>query len=136
MSTDAETPKRDKYGISTEKPTQERWNDMKVRDQIGITVDVERSKEGGEVMSRANRAINDVGDFIHAEVPQLKGLDYLGSAAVHIYMAPTLNQLVFVSQTQPLLETPERIAGPAFTDLQKSMMAAYGRKQTKVRSGF
>lgn len=122
--------------MSTEKDTATKWDDQKMRNEIGISCDVERDKEGGDSMKRSNRALNDIGDFIHGELPQLAGLEYCGSAAVHIYLAPTLGQIVYVSQTQPLLETHERLAGPAFTDLQKSMMAHYGRKTTKIRSGF
>lgn len=119
-----------------EDPTQKQWDDLKMRDQIGIFVDVERDKEGGDAMKRANRALNDIGDFVHTSVPAVSQLEYCGSAAVHIFMAPTLNQVVYITQTQPLLETHERLAGPAFTDLQKAMQRHYGRKTTKIRSGF
>ncbi len=122
--------------MSQQDETGKKWDDGKMRDQIGISVDVEREKAGGESMTRANRALNDIGDFIHNEIPQLKGLEYCGSAAVHIYMAPTLNQVIYVSQTQPLLEAHERVVGPAITDLQKSAMAHFGRKTTKIRSRF
>jgi hypothetical protein len=122
--------------MSEENSTQKKWDDGKMRDQIGIACDVERDKEGGDVMKRANRALNDIGDFVHQAVPEIQQLDYVGSAAVHIYLAPTLGQVVYVSQTQPLLDCHERLAGPAFTDLQKSMMAHFGRKTTKIRSGF
>jgi len=120
---------------------QKKWDDLKMRDQIGITADVTRKKEvddvaGGEAIKRANRALNDIGDFVHASLPALKGLEYQGSAAVHIFLAPALNEVVYISQTQPLLDCAERLAGPAFTDLQKAMMGHYGRKQTKIRSGF
>ncbi len=113
-----------------------KWDDKKMSDQIGISASVERDKPGGEVMIRANRALNDVGDFIQAGLPELTQLEYAGSAAVHIYYAPTLNQVIYVSQTQPLLEAGERLVGPAITDLQKSAMSHFGRKTTKIRSGF
>ncbi len=119
-----------------EKPTQERWNDLKMRNEIGINADVERDVSGGEAAKRANRALNDIGDFIHKNNPNVADLEYVGSAAVHIYLARVLGEVVYISQTQPLLETEERMAGPAFTDLQKSMMRHYGRKTTKIRSGF
>jgi hypothetical protein len=119
-----------------DKDLRTKWDDLKMRDQIGIFCDVERDKKGGDAIKRANRALNDIGDFIHEEVPQVKELEYLGSAAVHIFLARGMQQVVYISQTQPLGETPERVAGPAFTDLQKSMMDYYGRKTTKIRSGF
>lgn len=118
------------------KSTEEKWDDLKLRDQIGITADVKRDQEGGDQMKRANRALNDIGDFIHKAVPQVSQLEYCGSAAVHIYLAPNLGEVIFISQTQPLLATAERVAGPAFTDLQKAMMRHYGRQTTKIRSGF
>jgi hypothetical protein len=134
--TDTDDIKLDKYGIREDKPTQEKWDDMKVRDQIGITVGVERDQDGSETARRSNRALNDLGDFIHKETPEVSQLEYMGSAAVHIFMAKTLNQLVFISQTQPLLDAEERIVGPAITDLQKACMRHFGRKTTKIRSGF
>lgn len=136
---EVEVPKqedRDERGILRDKPTQERWNDMKVRDGVGIFANVARDKEQTEASTRANRALNDIGDFIHKNAEGLSGLEYQGSAAVHIFLAPALGEMVFVTQVQPLLQTPERIAGPAFTQLQKDMMKAYGRKTTKLRSGF
>jgi hypothetical protein len=136
MSADETEPTKDKYGISLAKPTQERWDDLKVRDQIGIFADVERNKEVSDASTRANMALLDVGEYIQTNAPGLKDLHYQGSAAVHIYLAPTLGEMVFVTQVKPLRDTAERIAGPAFTQLQKDMMAQYGRKTTKVRSGF
>ena len=130
MSTDEEAP------AAPEKSTQERWDDLKMSDQIGIFADVTREKQHDEIAHRANRALNDIGDFIHKGRPELQGLEYCGSAAVHIYLAPTLGAVEYVTQVQPLLNTAERLAGPAQTQLQKDMMAAYGRKTTKVRSGF
>jgi hypothetical protein len=120
----------------TEKSTQERWDDLKMSDQIGIFADVTRTQVADDTAHRANRALNDIGDFIHKRRPELAGLQYLGSASVHIFLAPTLKEIKYITQVQPLLECPERIAGPAFTQLQKDMMASYGRKTTKIRSGF
>ena len=116
--------------------TQKKWDDQKMRNEIGISASVLRDKEGAEWARRANRALNDIGDFVHKENPEVSQLKYAGSACVHIYYAETLNQMVFITQTQPLLETHERMAGPAFTQLQKDMMTHYGRKTTKIRSGF
>lgn len=135
MSDETE-PTTDKHGISLAKPTQERWDDIKMRDQIGIFADVERSKVLDETAYRSNRALNDIGDFIHANNDTVRNLEYVGSAAVHIYLARAIGEAVFVCQTKPLLECEERIAGPAFTDLQKNLMSHYGRKTTKIRSGF
>ena len=118
------------------KPTKERWDDQKMRDQIGITVDVEREKQANDSVTRANHALCDVGDYIHSNTPSVAQLQYLGSAAVHIYLAPHLDQVVYVTQTGPLRDTPERVAGPAFTQLQRDMMGYYNRKTTKLRSGF
>lgn len=122
--------------VVPDKALSEKWDDQKMRNEIGISCEVQRDKDGSEWARRANRALNDIGDFIHKENPSVSQLQYAGSAAVHIYLAPTLNQAVFVSQTQPLLDTHERLCGPAITDLQKSCMSHYGRKTTKIRSGF
>lgn len=122
--------------MSDEKDLKTQWDDKKMRDAIGIDAKVEREKAGGEPIRRANRALNDIGDYVQGNVAEVGGLEYLGSAAVHIYYARTLDQCVFITQTQPLLDTHERAAGPAFTQLQKDMMSHYGRKTTKIRSGF
>lgn len=109
----------------------------KFDNQIGITAKIDRFEEGGETMARANRALNDIGDFIHAEIPQLKGLEYCGSMSVHIYKAPMLGQAVYVTQTQPLLQCEEILAGPASTQLKKDAMRHFGRDGIgKTRSGF
>ena len=118
------------------KPTQEKWDDQKMRNQIGLTVDVERETVRNDAVDRANRALCDIGDYIHANEPKIKELTYCGSAAVHIYLAPTLGEIIYITQTSPLRETEERVAGPAFTQLQKDMMKYYGKKQTRIRSGF
>ncbi len=119
-----------------EKSTKERWDDLKFNDQIGIFADVTREKPADEAANRANRALNDIGDFIHDNNVTLAQLEYQGSAAVHIYLAPSLGQVLYVTQVQPLLNSAERLAGPAFTQLQRDMMSAYGREVTKLRSGF
>lgn len=119
-----------------DKSTKEQWDDLKMRDQIGISVSVEREKKTNDAVVRANHALCDIGDYIHRNEATVKELEYCGSAAVHIFMAKTLNQVIYITQTTPLRDTQERVAGPALTQLQKDMMQYYGRKATKIRSGF
>ena len=130
MSTGVNTDDKD------DKSTKEKWDDLKLADDIGIFAKIDRNKAEDECASRSNKALNEIGDFIHKGRPELSGLEYCGSAAVHIYLAPTLGEMCFITQVQPLLNTAERIAGPAFTQLQKDMMTYYGRRTTKIRSGF
>jgi hypothetical protein len=54
------------------KSTQTKWDDQKMRNEIGISADVDRHKEGGEAAKRSNRALNDIGDFIHKNTPECR----------------------------------------------------------------
>ena len=101
---------------------------------------INRHESKGETQARANRALRDIGMFIQkdsAEKAVLKGLEYLGSAAVHVYYSAALKTSFFVSQTDTMTRTvPEVVASDATVDLRKALMAGYGRTPTKKRSGF
>lgn len=93
---------------------------------------IHREDVQSEVNTQANALIRELGE----EIKPVKGIDYLGSAVVHIYKSPKLDQLFFQSQVVTLGNTPEVIASKAITDLRGSCMEYYGRKRPVKRSGF
>ena len=99
---------------------------------------VERYDENSPNIKRANMAIGDIGNFIKHDclVNQLRELEYVGSAAIHIYIAPVTRQAIFISQPEPLKNCPEEIAAKAAMHINQEMKAYYGHKQKKTtRSG-
>jgi hypothetical protein len=113
------------------------WDKTKHDVSMGISAQVERSKSKGELAGRANLALGDLAAFIGAaNEDHTKELTYLGSAAIHIWIAPTLNRLFFISQTAPLNDTPEMVAADAFRQLRGDMENHYGRKRSRKRSGI
>jgi hypothetical protein len=107
--------------------------------QMGIDATVQRLEAKPEIASKPNRMLIDLGLSLQDEDKfQLKGYTYRGSAAVHIYTHDLLNQLDFISQTNPLdvYKCPQDIASRAFNDLLNSMKALYGHRRAKLRSGF
>lgn len=113
------------------------WDRKKHEDELGITAKVNRHTETGEPIIRANRALGDIGNFIKEDtgVMALKECDYVGSTAVHIFLAPALGQYVFVSQTSPLARTPEITADAALRQLRGDVMESFGRRRQQKRSG-
>lgn len=81
-----------------------------------------------EVLEDLGRDIQNVG-----KIP--KGMEYMGSAAVHIYRAPTLGEVAYYSQLA-LGNCPEALAGPAVSDLRGAMLEGYGHKRQTKRNGF
>lgn len=112
--------------------------DLIFRDEMGQKATVERSELGGEAAEAPNRTLTELGQALQSVQPHMVNYTYLGSAAVHIYFNALIEQLDFISQTDPLVQQncPERIAAKAFDDLLRSMKAVYGRKHGKLRSGF
>ncbi len=82
-----------------------------------------------------NRKLCDLGLEMN---PVPASLTYKGSAAVHIYQSELLEQIFFISQTQPLdlYRCNERVAAKAFDDLLGAMKEMFGHKRPKLRSGF
>lgn len=106
---------------------------------MGIDATVKRAEASPEAASKPNRMLIDVGlHLLEDDKFLLKGYEYKGSAAVHVFTHDLLNQMDFVSQTHPLLlyRCPEVLAARAFNDLVNSMKVLYGHKRPKLRSGF
>jgi hypothetical protein len=108
------------------------------RTQIGQAATVQRETLGLEKASIPNRILCDLGLSLQTVQTHLKNYRYMGSAAVHIYVHDDLGQLDIISQTDPLqlYKCPEDLAAKAFDDLVNAMKQMYGRKRSKLRSGF
>lgn len=86
----------------------------------------------GPLYAQANRIIKELGQ----ELKPNDVLEHIGSAAIHIYQSPKLGHLFFISQVQPLGNTPEPSASEAMTKLKNEMMKYYGRNPQVRRSGL
>lgn len=108
------------------------------RDSIGQKATVEREQVGVEDANPMNRKLCDLGLDAQKVRNDLQHYRYMGSAAVHVYVNHALGHMALVSQANPLVlyRCPEDVASRALEDLIRETKAAYGRKSTKLRSGF
>lgn len=105
------------------------------RTQFGQAATVSRETLAADKAAAPNRKLADLGIELN---PIPKSLQYMGSAAVHIYWNDTLQQVFFASQVNPLdlYRCPEPLASKAFDDLLGTMKELYGHKRRRLRSGF
>ena len=114
------------------------FEQKKIDDQYFIEAQVERHKKQSGEAERANRALGDIARFIQADcdVTGLKDLEYLGSAALHIFRAPSLDMIMQVCQVSSLGPVHEDTASKALEQLKAEMKEFYGRRRVKrTRSG-
>lgn len=107
-------------------------------DQTGQKATVHRETVSAEKSERLNRMLCDLG-LASAELdPALQHYTYLGSAAVHIWAAPTIDSQIYIPQAGPLAlyRCPMPIANTAFLDLEKAIKTLYGMRSGKKRSGL
>lgn len=104
----------------------------KFNTDIGINATVNRETASSGLATKANQDLREIGEA----VTPIKGLKYMGSAAVHVYFSEIISQMFFISQTQTLQDCPELLASKAFDDLRGSMMEHYGKQRQVKRSGF
>lgn len=83
----------------------------------------------GEIGKVSNDVLRQLGARIGASRPQPEYVEYLGSAAVHIYKTKALDAIFFVSQTETLAGTNEALAGESLKVLRQEMMKHYGREK-------
>lgn len=115
-----------------------KYKDQTFLSQSGITAEVRRQElkdvELDQRQSDGNGLLRVIGkDYLHP-LPG-EALEYVGSAAVHVYVSPVLKQYFYVSQVL-MSEVPEVMASQAITDLRGSLMTSYGRKRPTKRSGI
>ena len=104
----------------------------KYNDELGQKAKVFHTDVTGEGPQRGNEALREIGEFL---LPQ-EGLEYKGSAAFHIYVAPTLKQTFFISQAVTLNEVPEMVVDAGLKTFKGALMEHFGRDRQKKRSGF
>lgn len=99
---------------------------------------MQRETMGSEKASIPNRRLCDLGLSLNPFPDNPALATYRGSAAVHIYYNDVLQQLFFVSQTDPLVlyKCPEPLAAKGFDDLVGTMKQMYGKRRGRLRSGF
>lgn len=105
------------------------------RTDVGIKATVQhREMSESDEMQSLNRKLIQLG----IDATPIVGLQYQGSAAVHIYKSEVLGQLFFISQTQPLVvqRCPEMLASAAFNHLLATLKKTFGHNRPKLRSGF
>lgn len=105
------------------------------RSDLGHKAGVDRWEQEGEEAFNANFDLQKLGQAFKKSYPELREHNYLGSMATHIYLTPTLETPIFVTQT-PLGTCPEILASDAILDLTGSAQEFFGRSRAKKRSGF
>lgn len=114
--------------------TQEVLN-KKYRDEIGHKAVVQRESLENDRTDALKEVLKDIGKDAITVGMIPKGMEYVGSAAVHIYRAPSLGHVAYFNQIA-LATCPEALAGPAVSDLRGSMLQFYNHNRQKKRSGF
>ena len=117
----------------TDKEKQEA-KDAAFRSDLGHKATVERWDSKGEDAFNANYELQKIGQVLKQGHTELRNHEYLGSMAVHVYLAPTVDIPMFISQT-PLGKSPEVLTSSALTDLKGVAMEFYGRDRQVKRSG-
>jgi hypothetical protein len=113
-------------------------NDMmmdKFATEIGQKAIVQREDLRNPGLDQLKEVLIEIGKNMTEVGAIPKGMEYVGSAAVHIYKAQFVGEVAYLNQLA-LNSTPEALAGPAVSDLRGSMMEFYGRARQKKRSGF
>lgn len=106
---------------------------------MGIDATIQHSKMGAEKASIPNRQLCDLGLSFVEIVPHLAGYQYMGSAAVHVFLhAGVLEQLDFISQCDAfdLYKCPMQLANRGIQHLDKTCKELYTGKRSRVRSGW
>lgn len=108
------------------------------RDQLGQKATVQRFDLSDEKTAIVNRLLCDLGLEMQKVDGQLQHFTYMGSAAVHVFAAPTVDLQVYIPQVKPLhvYRCPQQLANAALLDLERQLKASYGLRTSKLRSGF
>jgi hypothetical protein len=116
------------------KTENELMRDRYVKD-VGSKAVVSREKIENEGLDQLREVLQDIGKNMTEVGAVPRGMEYVGSAAVHIFKSPVLGQVAYVNQLA-LSSCPEALAGPAMTDLRGSAIEYYGHGRQKKKSGF
>lgn len=103
--------------------------------EVGSKAKVESFAVPNEVTDVFKDLLRELGAACQEVDPSTKHMEYCGSVAVHIYMAPMTRTMAFHVQNA-LGGTNELVAGSAISVLRKRIMEYFGRKPGKLRSGL
>jgi hypothetical protein len=115
-----------------------KFEDQKFIDQLEVSSTITREGGSNEASEVAMMKLAGAAKLLNPYPGDPKTVNYMGSIAVHIYVAPMTEQLFFASQTRLLTlnNCPELLAGKAITDLRGAALEAYGHTRQTKRSGF
>lgn len=94
--------------------------------------DIRRESYDSEMKAEASEYLRVIGKGLN---PNEK-LTYMGSAAVHVYMAEALGQMYYVTQDCMSKAVQEVYASGAIEELMRSVAKNFGRDLPTKRSGF
>jgi len=110
-----------------------KYEEQKFKTDIGINALVQREDVPSEVSEKANQILRSLGrDLLQLEIPNCK---WIGSAALHIYTAPTLGFIQTITQAHTLDDCPEIVAAKSIAEFNAAVKAYYGQRSSKLRSG-
>lgn len=109
-------------------------------DSIGQKATVLREDVTGETKDELELKLAELGLLAMGKYEHLlkSGYAYKGSAALHIFLQPTFDQLDIITQVNGLhvMGCPEVVAAKAFEDLLGLMKGSYNQRRGRLRSGF
>ena len=112
--------------------------DLSFKSEIGSRAKVTREDERSERAFKVNGQLKDIGRLLKPDPTA----EYLGSAAVHVYLHKGSDLIImddeamFLCQTTTLQDCPPQLANAAAIQLNQQLQQMFtGRRQTK-RSGF
>ena len=105
---------------------------------MGQNAIFERDDIKGSGSEMANARLRQIGKGMEQMVsPPNRPVEYVGSAAVHIYRSGDVFKVLdFAAQVATLNEVPEHVASTALDALRKNMQKHYRGDHQKLRSGF
>ena len=103
-----------------------------VRTEFDANASIERLTGTSDLIRLAAADLRRIGERLNSHPA---ALEYLGTAAVHIYRSPMLGHVEFLTQT-PLGFASETTADEAIKALKSDAMVAYDRKRRTRRSGL
>lgn len=102
---------------------------------VGQKAKVERSNIVNEHMDKLREVLTDIGQNLEEIGATPKGMTYVGSLSVHVYISEILKTAAFatLSETKKM---PAALADAALRELTGNTMERYAKRRQKLRSGF
>lgn len=107
----------------------------KYKDQVGQKAVVQRETMSGQHIAQLNEVLRDIGRDLQKVENMSDAIPYIGSCAVHIYLAPITGVMYFRVQ-DALGNTPMLVANTAIQELSNTIGESYTGKRKRKRSGL